>query len=98
MEGSDRVKVLWFCGTTTGPPEWQGTEFYECPTCETEFETLEPLEDWKEEACFATCPSCGAELSQSEDEPVVAPESAFLVEEEGRKEVWLKKHFEGWIG
>ena len=63
------VRVRWCCGYYVGPMKWQGTDCYEPDVCETEFETEVDKEEWEEGLASATCPRCGAELHQGEDEP-----------------------------
>lgn len=64
------VKVRWHCYASVGAPYWhEGFDWhYECDECDTEFETVESLDDWNEGSCMAKCPECGYELSQYNDE------------------------------
>ena len=66
-----RVRVKWYCGHYTGEPKWHGTDVEEPDDCETEFETEEQLCEWEQNCCTATCPNCGAELTQDMDVPTV---------------------------
>lgn len=76
---SETVRLKWFCGLYAGPPKWRGTECKEPLDCGTTFETEECAEEVAEKLCSVTCPSCGGQLSQRDDEPVVLPEE-FLKE------------------
>jgi len=69
------VRLYWYCGYYVGLPKWQSTItdwVYEPDECGAEFETVEDVIDWKEGACYTTCPQCGALLGQSYDEPQMA--------------------------
>ena len=64
------IKIGWYCSHYVSEPKWQTTEIFEPDTCDTVFETIESLEDWQNEDCEATCPKCGAPLSQTYNGPV----------------------------
>lgn len=71
------VTLKWYCGLAIGPPQWQGTDSYECPECPGEgeiampFWDLEfdpPVEDPPAELIGVSmsvyCTSCGQELEE----------------------------------
>ncbi len=66
---SDEIKIKWICGCYVGEPCWLNEDYYECDECDTEFETEDALDNWQEKMCSATCPNCGAELTQKYDNP-----------------------------
>lgn len=52
-----------------GAAKWQTLDDYEPDECDTAFETEDARESWDAVMCNATCPRCGAELTQRYDEP-----------------------------
>lgn len=48
------ILVCITCELCIGPPQWQGTESYECPECSWEEIVAIPQEDWED---------CGGNLS-----------------------------------
>lgn len=65
------VKISWYCGCYVGPYKWKfsGDWILEPDECCTEFNTEDTLENWNDKCCSATCPECGAELTQEYDDP-----------------------------
>ncbi len=74
---SESVRLRWHCGYYVGAAKWQNSEDYEPDDCDTDFETEDhDRETWEEKSCSATCPTCGAELTQKFDAPELLPNIA----------------------
>ena len=60
----------WYCGLAIGPPQWQGTDSYECPECQGEGEIAVPDEDVEvDDGMLYTfpdvwCTACGQHLGE----------------------------------
>jgi hypothetical protein len=68
------MKLAWHCGHYVGEAKWQNSEDFEPDDCNTDFETDDhEQEEWEAKMCSATCPTCGAELTQRHDAPAVVP-------------------------
>ena len=63
------ITIHWHCACFVGLCKWQTLEDYEPDECDTDFTTEDSIETWIETQCSATCPRCGAELTQQYDEP-----------------------------
>jgi len=65
------ITLNWYCGYFVGPAKWQhlGDWVLEPDECCTEFTTEVTQEEWDDGAIYATCPSCGAELTLEDDHP-----------------------------
>ena len=65
------ITVSWYCAQFVGPAKWKfsGDWILEPDECSTEFETEDIQQNWDDECCLATCPSCGVELTQEYDVP-----------------------------
>lgn len=65
------MRVEWTCGHFVGPAHWKfsGDWIKEPDECGHVFVTEEDDEEWAEGIVSATCPKCGADLSQKWDEP-----------------------------
>lgn len=66
------IKLRWYCGHYVGPAKWQNSEDFEPDECGTRFDTEDTRENWDACSCTATCPSCGAEMTQRHDDPEFA--------------------------
>ena len=64
---SQPIIISWHCLHYVGQSKWQNTEDFEPDECDTEFETEDDFGNWREGFCSATCPTCGAELTQKHD-------------------------------
>lgn len=68
------IRLSWHCGCYVGQAKWQNLDDYEPDECDTDFETDDhDRETWEEKSCTATCPKCGAELTQKSDDPELLP-------------------------
>jgi len=71
------VTLAWSCELAVGPPQWQGTDSYECPECPGEGEVALPFDDLEFDPPLGDppaeligvdfpvyCTACGQELEE----------------------------------
>jgi hypothetical protein len=73
LSGGNYVVIEWYCGHYVGPFRWKfsGDWILEPDECATTFTTEDTQQNWDDNCCTATCPECGAELSQEYDVPIL---------------------------